>query len=121
MQLFPLRREAKHEYQERKDKRIPTFGVVEVQNNRGAVLDRATLRDLSINGALIQLATNQRLPETITLWFPNDRMERSATIRWRKDMSIGVEFDEPIVIPERLEHKKSRAEVVASYFKPTSN
>ena len=98
--------------------RIPTFGVVEIHNHQGSVLERATLRDLSINGALIQMATSQQLPETITLWFPTDRIEKKATIRWRKDLSIGVEFDDPIMIPERLEHRKSRAEVVASYFRP---
>ena len=119
MQLFPMRRETKHEMRERKDKRIPTFGVVEIHNHHGSVLERATMRDLSINGALIQLATSQRLPDTITLWFPTDRIEKKATIRWRKDMSIGVEFDDPIIIPERLEHRRSRAEVVASYFRPT--
>lgn len=120
MQLFPMRRGSKRQIRERKDQRIPTFGVVEIQNRYGSVLERATLRDLSVNGALIQLATTQPLPETITLWFPTDRIEKTASIKWRKNRSIGVEFHEPIVLPERLEHRKNRAEVVASYFKPVN-
>ena len=118
MQLFPMRKAAKQRFRERRDQRIPTFGVVEIHNYYGSVLERATLRDLSVNGALIQLGTSQQLPDTITLWFPIDRIEKTATIRWRKGKSIGVEFAEPIVIPDRLEHRKDRAAVIASYFRP---
>ena len=112
MRLFPKRKPV-----QRSDQRIPTFGIVEIRNGSGTTLERATLRDLSRNGALIQLAAAQQLPDAISVWFPADRLQKSATIRWREGRSIGVEFDEPIVLPQRLEHRKNRAEVVASHFR----
>ena len=112
MRLFSSR-----ETKERAHRRIPTFAVVEILTLKGALLERATVRDISKKGALLRLVIQQPLPDAVLLWFPADRLEIKATIRWRREESIGVEFDNEIELPARLtQKKKGRAEVVASHF-----
>jgi hypothetical protein len=113
MRLFSAR-----ETKERAHRRMPTFAVVEILALNGAMLERATVRDISKKGALLRLVISQPLPDSILIWFPADRLEIKATIRWRREDSIGVEFDGEIELPARLTQKKGRAEVVASHFQP---
>ncbi len=102
---------------ERREQRHSTFTIVEIKNEQGSLLERASLRDLSANGAMIHVATRQPLPDTIIVDFPADRMNRSAKIRWQEEQFIGVEFDDPVDMPERIRSRRSRAEVIASHFK----
>jgi hypothetical protein len=112
MRLFSSR-----ETKERTHRRIPTFTVVEILALNGTLFERATVRDISKKGALLRLVISQPLPDAVLLWFPADRLEVKATIRWRRDDSIGVEFDSAIELPARLtQKKKGRAEVIASHF-----
>ena len=108
---------AKHDERQRKHQRIPTFGVVEIEDGNGSVLEEATFRDISISGALIQADKARRLPDVVSLWFPADRLRTNATIKWRDSRSIGVEFEKLIEIPERLQRKNDRASFIASQFK----
>ena len=108
---------SKHDEGQRKHRRIPTFGVVEIEDGNGAVLEEATFRDISISGALIQAARARRLPDEVSLWFPVDRLRTKAKIKWRDSGSIGVEFERLIEIPERLMPRSDRATFIASQFK----
>ncbi len=108
---------SKHDEGQRRHQRIPTFGVVEIEDRNGSVLEEATFRDLSISGALIQAAKARRLPDDVNLWFPVDRLRANATIKWRDGRSIGVEFEELIEMPKRLQPRRDRATFIASQFK----
>ena len=119
MQLFRPRRVPEQTVTERKQPRLSTFAIVEVRNDRGSLLRRANVRDLSDDGALLRLPSKEPLPDSVTLFFPADGLEKTAKVRWQEECSAGIEFNAPIVIPERLRSRKNRAEVIAAHFKPS--
>ena len=102
---------------ERKEQRNSTFMIVDIMNDEGARLVKARLRDLSANGALLHLETDQAIPDTIMLHFPADRISKAGRVRWRDQQFIGVEFDDPLDLPERMRSRKDRLDVVTSHMK----
>ena len=102
---------------ERKEQRTSTFMIVDVMNDEGARLVKASLRDLSANGALLHLEAEQAIPDSIKLFFPADRVSKAGRVRWRDQQFIGVEFDDPLDLPERMRSRKDRLDVVTSHMK----
>ena len=102
---------------ERKEQRNSTFMIVEVMNDDGDRLAKASLRDLSANGALLHLETDQAIPDTIMLYFPADRVSKPGRVRWRDEQFIGMEFDDPLDLPERMRSRRNRLDVVTSHMK----
>ena len=90
--------------------------IVEIMNDQGARLVKASLRDLSANGALLHLETDEAIPDTINLYFPADRVSKASKVRWRDQQFIGVEFDESLDLPERMRSRKDRLDVVTSHM-----
>ena len=51
------------------------------------------VRDLSLTGAKIQVATQVGVPKCFVLVIPDDGLRLSARIAWRKDYHVGVAFE----------------------------
>ena len=118
MAFFATRVQKRSSDTRRNETRFTTYGIVEIHDEKGLPLATGTSRDISKTGALIRLEKPQTLPDVVTLWFVSERFERTAKIRWRKDDSIGVEFDDEIQLPDRLVKKRDRRAVVAAHFAP---
>ena len=103
---------------QRKAPRIPAYRAVEIYDEDGNFLEMGTLRDWSKYGALIILQKTRPLPNTIVVWFPQERHGQNADIRWQEEGSIGVRFDEEMEKPDWLQHKRDRVEVVATHLLP---
>ena len=101
---------------DRKEQRNSTFGIVEIRGERGSLLTRARLRDLSISGALLNLDMKQTLPDTLSLYFPAEHFGAEAIVKWQDGGSIGVEFQDPIVLPGRLRSRRNRVDVVTAHL-----
>jgi hypothetical protein len=119
MAFFATREQKRTNDTRRTDTRFTTYGIVEIHDEKGVPLATGTSRDISKTGALIKLEKPQALPDVVSLWFVSEKFERMAKIRWRKDDSIGVEFDDEIQLPARLVSKRDRRAVVAAHFAPT--
>ncbi len=117
MPIFRRRRSlADTTFFERREQRNSTFMLVDITSEQGSKFGQASLRDLSANGALLHLTTSQALPEKVLLYFPTERMKRAVRVRWQDQSLIGVEFDDPIDLPERMRSQKNRLDVVTSHF-----
>ncbi len=69
------------------------------------------VRDTSSSGARIELTGSrnafsagiERIPDTITLTMPMDRMEVECRVTWRKGVMLGVRYLSPArVVPKRV-------------------
>ena len=76
------------------------------------------LKDISHSGARITLSQAAKLPSSIEIEFQLLGVSAQAQIRWHRKNDIGVQFEEPIDLDQMpLRLRRSRTEVVASYFK----
>ena len=53
---------------------------------------RCRITNLSLEGAELALDPGQRAPDQFALYVPHEGMAYRATVRWRKEGRIGVEF-----------------------------
>jgi hypothetical protein len=60
-------------------------------NHHHSVID-ATVRNLSPNGACLNVASTLGIPESFDVLFEADKSIRSCRLIWYKDKQIGVEF-----------------------------
>jgi hypothetical protein len=60
-------------------------------NHHHSVID-ATVRNLSPNGACLNVASTLGIPESFDVLFDADKSIRSCRLVWYKDKQIGVEF-----------------------------
>jgi PilZ domain len=58
----------------------------------GATID-CTVRDLSITGAALEVASQIGIPAKFTLVVPGDGLHLPCHVVWRKEFRIGVAFD----------------------------
>ena len=60
--------------------------------NNGASSMDCLVRDLSSTGARLAISESMTLPEVFELYIPQKDRSFRATLRWRRDDSIGVTF-----------------------------
>ncbi len=98
--------------------RLDAFEPVEIKCGKGLPSTAGILKDLSRSGARITLFQAAELPSSIEIENHLLGISVQAHIRWRRDNDIGVRFEKPIDLDQMpLKHHRSRADVVASYFK----
>jgi hypothetical protein len=51
------------------------------------------IRDLSITGAAIEVANPASIPKSFVLVVPDDGLQLSCEVVWRRQFRIGVKFD----------------------------
>lgn len=69
--------------------RVLRAGTIEFDG--GAI--NCIVRNLSISGAALDLASPVGIPEHFTLVFPTDGLRTPCHVAWRKEKRIGIEFD----------------------------
>jgi hypothetical protein len=102
----------------RQEERFATFAAVEIMTLAGALVGKATLRDISTTGGFMRKNKAQRLPDRFTMWIPKLGRSVDASIQWRSAEEMGVRFDAEVnldVFKSRLEDRAMR---VAGYFAP---
>ncbi len=98
--------------------RLDVFEPVEIKCGKGQMSIAGVLKDISPEGARITLFQPAGLPDFIEVDFQLLTLSVQAHIRWRHNNDIGVRFEEPINLDQMpLRLHRSRADVVASYFK----
>ena len=75
----------------RHDARHKVSKVATVDFSGGAI--DCTIRNLSLTGAAIEIANQQRIPDKFTLVVPGDNLHLPCHVVWRKAYRIGVRFD----------------------------
>jgi PilZ domain-containing protein len=58
----------------------------------GGAVD-CVVRDLSITGAAIEVANPASIPKSFVLVVPDDGLQLSCEVVWRRQFRIGVKFD----------------------------
>jgi PilZ domain len=58
----------------------------------GGAVD-CVIRDLSITGAAIEVTSPANIPKSFVLVVPDDGLQLSCQVVWRKQFRIGVKFD----------------------------
>ena len=66
--------------------------IVESRSERGVTIERADLLCRTRTGAVIGLTTPRPLPGRISVYFPDDGVERPARVQWRDDFRFGIEL-----------------------------
>lgn len=51
------------------------------------------IRNISISGAALDIASSVGIPEHLTLVFLTDGLRMPCHVAWRKEKRIGIEFD----------------------------
>ena len=98
--------------------RLNAFEPVGIKCGIGLPSPAGVVKNISRNGAGITLFQATELPKSIEIEFQLLGLNVQAHIRWRRDNDIGVQFEEPIDLEQMpLQLRRSRADVVASYFK----
>ena len=90
MTLAPLQQKS---YLERRKyfERIKQLKKVQIVFNNGCTID-AILRDISENGAQIEVQNPQEVPNKFTLKLTSDYVNQPCQIAWRDEKSIGLQF-----------------------------
>ena len=68
--------------------RVLRAGTIEF--NGGAI--NCIVRNLSISGAALDVASPDGIPEHFTLVFPTDGLRMLCHVAWRREKRIGIEF-----------------------------
>lgn len=85
----------------RRETRLRTFLKGRIVFNNGNSSMDCLVRDLSGSGARLMLSQTATLPEGFDLHIPAKERVHKATLRWRREDSIGVTFaEEPVPAPE---------------------
>jgi hypothetical protein len=69
--------------------RVLKAGTIAIEH--GGTID-CQVRNLSDQGACLDVASPVGIPETFTLAIPKDSIMRPARVKWRKANRIGIEF-----------------------------
>ena len=83
----------------RRETRLRTFLKGRIVFNNGNSSMDCLVRDLSASGARLMLSQTATLPAAFDLIIPAKGLTHKATLRWRKDDSIGVTFAEDAARP----------------------
>ncbi len=83
----------------RRETRLRTFLKGRIIFNNGNSSMDCLIRDLSASGARLMLSQTATLPASFDLIIPAKGLTHKATLRWRKDDSIGVTFAEDAARP----------------------
>lgn len=83
----------------RRETRLRTFLKGRIIFNNGNSSMDCLIRDLSASGARLMLSQTATLPAAFDLVIPAKDRTHKATLRWRKDDSIGVTFAEDAARP----------------------
>ncbi|SEP42857.1 PilZ domain-containing protein [Methylobacterium sp. ap11] len=98
----------------RRETRLRTFLKGRIIFNNGNSSMDCLVRDLSGSGARLMLSQTATLPGGFDLFIPAKDRTHKATLRWRKDDSIGVTFaDEPVRAPAPAAAEPSMAALLA--------
>ncbi len=98
--------------------RLNAFEPVGIKCGKNLPSPAGVIKDISRNGARITLFHAAELPSLIEIEFQLLGISVQAHIRWRRNNDIGVQFEKPIDLERMpLQLRRSRTEVVASYFK----
>jgi len=61
---------------------------------------RCLIRNISPEGAELQLVSDQRVPQHFTLRVPHEGVAYRAQVRWREESRIGVAFSSAEALPK---------------------
>lgn len=100
----------------RAEQRHATLSNVELLRDSGEMIAEAMLRDISRTGALLHSNIVDVLPSHLHVRLPLLGTTIGATVRWRKDGKIGLQFDREVDLDPILNRKRSRADTIAQHF-----
>lgn len=83
----------------RRETRLRTFLKGRIVFNNGNSSMDCLVRDLSPSGGRLMLSQTATLPDGFDLHIPAKDRVHKATLRWRKDDSVGVTFVEEVARP----------------------
>lgn len=104
------------EFFPRGEERFPTFASVEIMTESGALIAKATLRDISKSGGFLRIDESAVLPEQFVIWIPKLCRAVESSVKWRSTGNIGVRFDQQVDLEVFRAHRENRAQKVAKYF-----
>lgn len=104
----------------RGEKRFPTFSSIDVLTQDGDLITEATLRDISVAGALVRHTNTHALPKKIRLRIPVLEQTVDATIVWSSETEFGLRFDTNVDLSSLVDRKRNRLETVALHFGRTN-
>lgn len=78
---------------DRAAQRVRTLLLARIEFNGGATTVECTVRDLSDQGARLQVPGSAVLPPRFTVFVPKQGRRYDANLRWQRDGFVGVAFD----------------------------
>jgi hypothetical protein len=75
----------------RKNVRLRTLKAGVIAFDRGTI--SCLVRNVSISGACLEVASPIGIPDTFVLLMENDHIKRQCHVAWMKDKRIGIHFD----------------------------
>ena len=80
--------------------RIPSFGRGQILDIYGRPLQECLIKEISCTGANIVPDDPKAMPEGCEIWIPHLDISVRAHVRWRKKDKVGLQFDQPVVVPQ---------------------
>jgi PilZ domain len=77
--------------EKRKNVRLRTLKTRLIAFDKGTI--SCLVRNVSISGACIEVASPVGIPDTFTLLIESDHIKRQCHVAWMKDKRIGIHFD----------------------------
>ena len=71
-------------------RRILKLGLIAFKSG-GSI--SCTVRDVSVNGACLEVVSPIGIPDDFTLVIESDQIQQRCHVAWRRDKRIGVAFD----------------------------
>ena len=86
--------------EQRNQSRQRVFKAGKIVVKQGASVFDCTVRNLSDEGACVDLGTTLGVPDCFVLNIEADRISRACQVVWRTERRIGVRFPEPPCLPQ---------------------
>jgi hypothetical protein len=77
--------------EKRKNVRLRTLKAGVIAFDKGTI--SCLVRNVSISGACLEVASPIGIPDTFVLLMENDHIKRQCHVAWMKDKRIGIHFD----------------------------
>ena len=77
------------------------FVILECRSEWGLTIERAELHAVTGTGAVVRLMTPKPLAEDVSVYFPDDGLQRKGVVQWSNGRLFGVKLDGSTALPER--------------------
>ena len=90
------RKSAADQEERRREQRAATFYFADICDEDGTPVAKATVREISDQGAFLRLNPEKEVPQSLIIQSYQMGLNKGASLKWRSGGDIGVEFGQEL-------------------------